>query len=87
MLPVVGYNRFPDEKGTESFRVDAALWRCYQPVTTVTPMKRGLKASLGYNASLDASYNRFPDEKGTERSLIRQYQSHRLFSKLQPFPR
>ena len=39
-------------------------------VTTVTPMKRGLKADLA-NADhgFVASYNRFPDEKGTE-SLV-----------------
>ena len=37
-------------------------------VTTVTPMKRGLKglpdADIGY---IGISYNRYPDEKGTER--------------------
>ena len=32
-------------------------------VTTVTPMKRGLKVSPVYYPE---SYNRYPDEKGTE---------------------
>ena len=35
------YNRYPDEKGTESFR-DKGFGHLEQ-VTTVTPMKRGLK--------------------------------------------
>ena len=44
MPPVVGYNRYPDEKGTESVHIVAVS---LQPlVTTVTPMKRGLKDYL-----------------------------------------
>ena len=42
---------------------------CY-PVTTVTPMKRGLKANTEpslFNQS--GGYNRYPDEKGTERQI------------------
>ena len=64
----MSYNRYPDEKGTESRRTDKARW---QPVgvTTVTPMKRGLKVLLGWGwlALLSGCYNRYPDEKGTER--------------------
>ena len=41
------YNRYPDEKGTESTERDAVGVRS-SFVTTVTPMKRGLKA--GYRA-------------------------------------
>ena len=41
--PEDGYNRYPDEKGTESLRRAHAV-RVYL-VTTVTPMKRGLKES------------------------------------------
>ena len=54
-------NRFPDEKGTEST----------QTVTTVSPMKRGLKASVRLRLP---SYNRFPDEKGTESGYDNQCQ-------------
>ena len=37
------YNRYPDEKGTES--LSASLGNAYHfSVTTVAPMKRGLKA-------------------------------------------
>ena len=42
MPPVVGYNRFPDEKGTESNLKFVDTDRC-SSVTTVSPMKRGLK--------------------------------------------
>ena len=35
------YNRYPDEKGTESGRINET--RDLREVTTVTPMKRGLK--------------------------------------------
>ena len=39
-----GYNRYPDEKGTESLYVGAMPVRPSESmVTTVTPMKRGLK--------------------------------------------
>ena len=40
------YNRYPDEKGTERKNVPASLIAFHQSsaVTTVTPMKRGLKA-------------------------------------------
>ena len=38
------YNRFPDEKGTERFHLNLVLGHC--KVTTVSPMKRGLKVSL-----------------------------------------
>ena len=59
------YNRYPDEKGTESRRSDRArLWACQ--VTTVTPMKRGLKASSIIASISKRCYNRYPDEKGTE---------------------
>ena len=38
------YNRYPDEKGTESRMIDSALFdKTSTKVTTVTPMKRGLK--------------------------------------------
>ena len=41
-------------------------------VTTVTPMKRGLKVALfmgiprSQAANMSSRYNRYPDEKGTE---------------------
>ena len=38
------YNRYPDEKGTERFAV-AVVLADFTRVTTVTPMKRGLKAA------------------------------------------
>ena len=37
------YNRYPDEKGTESFHADQRRRGTILRVTTVTPMKRGLK--------------------------------------------
>ena len=71
MLPVVGYNRYPDEKGTErsqlSHRMGEGSWLDGEVVTTVTPMKRGLKAmEEGDNPPSCSRYNRYPDEKGTE---------------------
>ena len=64
------YNRYPDEKGTESLVPDAEnpLLPTSSRVTTVTPMKRGLKVirtRLAYR--MHWGYNRYPDEKGTER--------------------
>ena len=38
------YNRYPDEKGTES-TLGSSDQYCAETVTTVTPMKRGLKES------------------------------------------
>ena len=46
-----GYNRFPDEKGTESTKEDTHAWRT-KTVTIVSPMKRGLKAFLNLSNSL-----------------------------------
>ena len=61
-----GYNRYPDEKGTERLWFFLRLAR-FSLVTTVTPMKRGLKESQGLTGRWwDACYNRYPDEKGTE---------------------
>ena len=54
------YNRFPDEKGTES--VNALT----TPVTRFTDEK-GTKSPTNSKSPLrTSSYNRFPDEKGTE---------------------
>ena len=40
-------------------------------VTTVTPMKRGLKDRNNHHANhVRIRYNRYPDEKGTESSLF-----------------
>ncbi len=45
---------------------------CPQIVTTVSPMKRGLKGKKGNrNPSKATCYNRFPDEKGTESVIKR----------------
>ena len=61
-------------------------------VTTVTPMKRGLKAHIESHTfrsnHSSHSYNRYPDEKGTESSdgskvLVCQPE----FAELQPLPR
>ena len=41
------YNRYPDEKGTESLTITETVATDTQAeVTTVTPMKRGLKESV-----------------------------------------
>ena len=66
MPAIPGYNRFPDEKGTERPLKRALTCLPYQ-VTIVSPMKRGLKAIANNHPRCSfASYNRFPDEKGTE---------------------
>ena len=63
------YNRYPDEKGTESCRTES--WHVHlSRVTTVTPMKRGLKVRRDRTRhGVVVCYNRYPDEKGTERLL------------------
>ena len=62
------YNRYPDEKGTESHNAESRISKLPPHVTTVSPMKRGLKVIEGKHAPDDLmSYNRYPDEKGTER--------------------
>ena len=67
------YNRYPDEKGTESWLSDAGVSTLVpndSAVTTVTPMKRGLKdifIAPPCEAFIEPCvYNRYPDEKGTE---------------------
>ena len=60
------YNRYPDEKGTESAQ-SCSTMQSVSGVTTVTPMKRGLKDNSCAGAMPCADgYNRYPDEKGTE---------------------
>ena len=82
---VLRYNRFPDEKGTESMGFGVQLL-CNNRVTTVSPMKRGLKDQAQVHQREGRHrYNRFPDEKGTE-SVQRNHQRMRL-AWLQPFPR
>ena len=62
------YNRFPDEKGTER-SMEAEEKEFQETVTTVSPMKRGLKDGGGvHRITVCGCYNRFPDEKGTESS-------------------
>ena len=66
---ILSYNRCPDEKGTESSLNCRSRVRAH--VTTVTPMKRGLKGSENVAVSFlrdwrRQGYNRYPDEKGTE---------------------
>ena len=80
-----GYNRYPDEKGTE--RLTVIPHEADRPeVTTVTPMKRGLKVlpTTMIRRSY-ACYNRYPDEKGTE-SYYGQC-TRRADEMLQPLPR
>ena len=80
------YNRFPDEKGTESLflRRSALPCACYNRF----PDEKGtesvqLESKLLF---LGFSYNRFPDEKGTERLIVDLLPIH-ILSKLQPLPR
>ena len=55
-------------------------------VTTVTPMKRGLKAPAWIAATVFFEcYNRYPDEKGTERCLF--WLCWKITQSLQPLPR
>ena len=55
-------------------------------VTTVSPMKRGLKArQVTSLIPKTKRYNRFPDEKGTESSRL--VSSGEAGLMLQPFPR
>ena len=58
------YNRYPDEKGTERGKTT------HRGVTTVTPMKRGLKDFIFFSTCLVYGYNRYPDEKGTESATM-----------------
>ena len=75
MLPVVGYNPLPDEKGTESCGSRSSSLRS-DDVTILYPMKRGLKALPTIDLqSLHFRYNPLPDEKGTERLERRSGQS------------
>ena len=72
MLPVVGYNRYPDEKGTESIvtRMTRVVHRL--PSYNRYPDEKGtesIDSSRPTHVSL-ASYNRYPDEKGTERVYL-----------------
>ncbi len=46
MGQISGYNRFPDEKGTER-RTKFLITGSCSIVTTVSPMKRGLKDKSG----------------------------------------
>ena len=74
-----GYNRYPDEKGTERPLQMTAHTISSIPVTTVTPMKRGLKVTKGEQGGDFDSYNRDPDEKGTERPYTtRHYETLKL---------
>ena len=64
---VDSYNRFPDEKGTESFPRHRERERCGR--YNRFPDEKGtesLSRTEGY-PPLSTGYNRFPDEKGTER--------------------
>ena len=78
MLPVVGYNRFPDEKGTEREPADKlsdkddTLDACYNrfPDEKGTESKPVRACQLVSALRRKHSYNRFPDEKGTERLLL-----------------
>ena len=49
---------------------------CPWVVTTVSPMKRGLKAGVrDRERGSPTGYNRFPDEKGTERRYFEKWQA------------
>ena len=48
------YNRYPDEKGTER-ATNSRVMVPRVPVTTVTPMKRGLKGSERVLEGLETS--------------------------------
>ena len=85
-LPSPCYNRYPDEKGTER---ELLRWEQFfeTGVTTVTPMKRGLKVVMNQQLfqAVEVCYNRYPDEKGTERISEKPLQIFRR--RLQPLPR
>ena len=64
-----GYNHCPDEKGTES-QTAADSIVCWLVVTTIAPMKRGLKDTVDSGLfCLGNCYNHCPDEKGTESNV------------------
>ena len=44
-FPFLGYNLYPDEKGTERVYKGGNTWH-YLVVTTYTPIKRGLKETF-----------------------------------------
>ena len=85
MLPVVGYNRFPDEKGTESDNNDLISYLVPMSYNRF-PDEKGTERShtLRRGCAL-RGYNRFPDEKGTESSNAMTVASSD--TRLQSFPR
>ena len=64
----------------------AALDEAADKVTTIAPMKRGLKDFKNIGEGSPAwCYNHCPDEKGTER--LDQWWRHKKKWQLQPLPR
>ena len=63
----VGYNRFPDEKGTESCDLLLKSIRLFG--YNRFPDEKGTESTMRIPATslFILCYNRFPDEKGTER--------------------
>ena len=67
----------------DSWTLPGTLFSC---VTTVTPMKRGLKVwPYELFKQISRGYNRYPDEKGTERADTAFPTANLIL--LQPLPR
>ena len=60
------YNRYPDEKGTESSGIQTET---QPPILSYNryPDEKGTESQIGQAGKvIDECYNRYPDEKGTE---------------------
>ena len=82
--PTPRYNRFPDEKGTE--RHQQVLITVKYRVTTVSPMKRGLKGSNPFRTvSIRSVTTVSPMKRGLKARCAER--KPRQCMRLQPFPR
>ena len=84
LSPIACYNRYPDEKGTESgvFIAIHLITKCYNRY----PDEKGTESQIDRGCrSPRQSYNRYPDEKGTESSPSSILTL--CLSMLQPLPR
>ena len=66
MLPVVGYNRYPDEKGTESLQCLSIEMTAPAGYNRYPDEKGTERGDFERYRGNEWSYNRYPDEKGTE---------------------
>ena len=82
------YNRYPDEKGTESLDRKCEVVEVYRGYNRY-PDEKGTERVIGHavhsKEDLLQRYNRYPDEKGTE--SLHHHPLHLRATLLQPLPR